>query len=98
MSDTSFKEHIKIKVDKPKNYNVLFYNDDKTTIDFVEYVLCEIFDKSEEEAYELTMKIHNSGCSVVGTYNKDGAYTRASDTIELARHNNFPLKVDVEEA
>lgn len=97
MANTEYEEHLEIKISKPKKYNVIFYNDNKTTMDFVVYVLCKIYEKSEEEATRIMLNIHNNNKSVVGTYSKDGAYTRACDTLELAKSNNFPLKVEVKE-
>lgn len=91
------EEVFKIHIEEPKQYNVVMYNDNRTTMEFVEYILCNIFEKSPEESHELMLTIHKGGCGIAGTYNRDGAVTRASESMDLARSNGYPLRVEVEE-
>ena len=78
-------------------YNVIMHNDDVTTMDFVVYVLERIFKKSEEDDDKLMRKIHNEGSAVVGTYSQDIAQSKANYTMNLAKANNYPLKLTIEE-
>ena len=78
-------------------YNVIMHNDDVTTMDFVVYVLVRIFRKSEEDAETLMLKVHNEGSAVVGTYSQDIAQSKANYTMNLAKTNNYPLKLTIEE-
>ena len=78
-------------------YNVIMHNDDVTTMDFVVYVLVKIFRKSEEDAETLMLKVHNEG-SAVGTYSQDIAQSKANYTMNLAKANNFPLQLTIEES
>ncbi len=80
----------------PPTKNVVFYNDDFTTMDFVIDVLVSIFNKSHEEAEKLMRQVHESGSSVVGTYTYDIAVSRTNLTIQVARKKGFPLRVEVE--
>ena len=80
----------------PPEKNVIFYNDDVTTMDFVVEVLVSIFNKAPEEAHRLMMQVHENGSSVVGTYTYDIAVSRTNLTIQVARKNGFPLRVEVE--
>ena len=92
--DLAVKEKIKIK--KPRNYNVFLYNDDFTSFEFVINVLMTIFGHSAESAVMLTHSIHTAGRGVAGTYTFEIAEQKKLDTIELARANEFPLVVEVE--
>lgn len=80
----------------PPEKNVVFYNDDFTTMEFVVDVLVSIFNKSHEEAEKLMLQVHEAGSSVVGTYTYDIAVSRTNLTIQIARKNGFPLRVEVE--
>ena len=42
---TKVKSEGKIKIKKPKDYKVIMYNDDYTTMEFVIHVLMSIFNK-----------------------------------------------------
>lgn len=80
----------------PPEKNVIFYNDDFTTMDFVVQVLRSIFNKSEENATFLMNKVHQDGSAVIGTYTYDIAVSRANLAKATARKNGFPLRVEVE--
>lgn len=79
-------------------YNVIMHNDDITTMDFVVFVLMRVFRKSEEVAETIMLKIHNEGSAVVGTYSRDIAQSKANYTMNIAKANNFPLQLTIEEA
>jgi len=49
----SQKNREKIKVKKPKQYKVIMYNDDYTTMEFVIEVLVRIFNKKLQEAEKI---------------------------------------------
>lgn len=88
----------KIEIKKPKKYNVILYNDDFTSFEFVINVLMTIFGHSAESAVLLTHTIHVAGAGVAGTYTYEIAEQKKLDTIELARANEFPLKAEIEAA
>lgn len=78
-------------------YDVVFHNDDVTTMDFVVYVLMTYFSKSADDAETLMLKVDREGSAVVGTYYLDIAESKKEKTITLARKMNFPLQVTVGE-
>ena len=86
----------KISMAPPRHWNVLLYNDDKTTMEFVVLVLMQIFHKSFEEAQDCMMSIHETGRGIAGTYSHEVAQTKRDDAISVARSNGFPLKVEIE--
>lgn len=94
---SAIKERSRTGFDEPKHYNVIIFNDDFTTIDFVIEVLTKIFGKSFEDAKALMLAVHNEGKAVAGTYSYDIAISKASLATKLARDNDFPLKLEVEE-
>lgn len=79
-----------------KKWNVIFHNDDTTTMDFVVSVLMELFNHTEETAGEITLKIHTEGKCVVGKYIYEIAQQKASDTLSVASAYGFPLNVTIE--
>lgn len=85
-----------IKVEKPKDFKVIFHNDEKTTFEFVIAILIEYYGKSFDDASILTTKIHNDGQAVVGIYIEEIAEKKANDTIRAARFNGYPLTVTIE--
>ena len=58
----------KRKLKQPPLYKVLFHNDDYTPMEFVVLVLMQIFDRSEVDATQIMLHVHNSGIGVAGLY------------------------------
>lgn len=87
----------RLKFAEPPMHNVVFLNDDVTTVQFVEYVLMHHFGKSKKQAEQIVDQINNTDRAIVGTYYLDIAKTKANLVIELARENNFPFQVITEE-
>jgi len=83
-------------IKEPSKYKVIVLNDDFTPMEFVVAMFMSIFRKSETEAVDLTMKIHNQGQAVAGVYTSEIADQKASDATELARANSHPLVIKVE--
>ena len=83
-------------IEEPRQYKVLFHNEDFTTMDFVTEVLQTVFGKSVEEAVSLMMKVHREGHAVVGIYSYDVAMTKASLATAMARQEGFPLHITCE--
>jgi ATP-dependent Clp protease adaptor protein ClpS len=82
------------EVKKPKMYEVVFYNDDFTPMDFVVDVLQLVFNKGKAEAYQIMMQVHKSDRAVVGVYTRDIARTKAITAVDMARKAGYPLKVE----
>jgi ATP-dependent Clp protease adaptor protein ClpS len=82
----------------PSKFNVVLYNDDATTMEFVVLVLMTIFHKSFEDASALTLHIHANGKGVAGVYSFEIAVQKREEVLVAARANNFPLKCEIQEA
>lgn len=97
-TSTSITEKTRVKVKEPKRYKVIMHNDDFTSMEFVIFVLMNIFNKNEMEANDLMMKVHKGGSAMVGTYSYDIARSKVEETKLLARQEGFPFKVTMEVA
>lgn len=86
----------KPKIKKPSLYKVVMLNDDFTPMDFVVSLLQSLFDKTIQEASEITMQIHHSGVGVCGIYTYEVAEMKASQVMEMARRSQHPLRCEVE--
>ena len=85
------------EVKLPNLWRVIFHNDDKTTMDFVIFLLVKVFHKSPEEAMHLTMEIHTEGAAIVGVYTHEIAESKMNICISTSRNAGFPLNVSIEE-
>ena len=92
---SSIATNVKDLPEKPNLYDVVFYNDDYTPIDFVVAIFCKIFNHSEEKAMSLANKIHNEGQAVAGTYIKEIAKQKVSKSMSLSKQNGFPLQCEL---
>ena len=93
-TDTSTK----VIMRAPGLFNVVLFNDDSTTVEFVILVLMNIFHKSFDDASALTLQIHEFGKGIAGTYSHEVACQKRDETVASARVNNFPLKCEIEPA
>ena len=97
-TNTSIRETTKIKIKEPRRYKVVMYNDDFTSMEFVVFILVNIFKKSNEEAVTIMMNVHKAGKAIVGIYSYDISKTKVDSAIALAREEGFPFRIKVEEA
>lgn len=95
---TELQEKVEIKTAPIKMWDVLFFNDDYTPMDFVVQLLTEIFKHDMESAIEVMMKVHNNGSAVVGTYFFEIADEKREICLYNAQRRNFPLKVELAES
>lgn len=95
-ADTIVKQDILVK--KPAMWKVILLNDNFTPVEFVLAVLTDLFNKSQKEAYEITMKVHNHGKGVAGIYTKEIAEQKITDAHITAKKHSHPLKLIMEKA
>lgn len=97
-TDSSTKELIKINttVVPPQDFNVIYVNDEVTTIEFVIESLVIIFNHTKQRANDLTAEIHDKGSAVVATLPFEIAEQKGVEVTMLARGNGFPLSVKLE--
>lgn len=85
------------KLQAPKKYKVVVCNDDVTPMEFVISMLIAVFKHTHDQAYDLTMAVHNQGSAIAGVYHYEIAEQKAIDGINLARSHSYPLLIKVEE-
>lgn len=90
------KTRERVLIEEPRQYKVIFHNDDFTTMEFVTEVLRLVFNKPADEAVTLMMRVHREGQATVGVYSYDVAMTKASMATSMARNEGFPLKITCE--
>lgn len=86
------------EIQKPSMYNVIYLNDDYTTMEFVIWSLMKYFNKNEIDAAVITQDIHDNGKGVAGTYSKEIAETKIYEVQNIARINDFPLVLIMEKS
>ncbi|MCE2927948.1 MAG: ATP-dependent Clp protease adapter ClpS [Rickettsiales bacterium] len=86
----------KVKTKRPPLFKVVLMNDDFTPMDFVVFILKDIFRKNHEEAVSIMMEVHQKGEGICGVFTRDVAETKAELVITLARRNEYPLQCRVE--
>jgi ATP-dependent Clp protease adaptor protein ClpS len=96
-TDIQLEEKVKVTTQEPKNWKVIFLNDDSTPMNFVVQVLVEIFRHTEESAEDVTMQVHETGSGIAGVYSFEIAEAKAVESTNLARTNGFPLQIKLEE-
>jgi ATP-dependent Clp protease adaptor protein ClpS len=88
----------KTNISEPSLYNVIYINDNQTTMEFVVESLKAVFNYNDEAATNITMKIHEDGSAVVATLPYEMAEQKGIEVTLLARNNGFPLNVKLEVA
>lgn len=83
------------KFKKPSMYDIIMYNDDYTTMQFVTELLISVFHKKEQDAAYIMMKIHTTGKAVVGTYPYGIAVSKKMISEQMAQKQQFPLKITI---
>jgi ATP-dependent Clp protease adaptor protein ClpS len=96
-TDIQLDEKIKIKATEPKRWKVIFLNDDSTPMEFVISVLIDIFKHTIDSAKDITLQVHETGSGIAGVYSFEIAEVKAVEATNLARTNNHPLQIKLEE-
>lgn len=87
---------VKERTKRPRRYKVLMHNDDYTPMEFVVYILEDVFMRSKAEATRIMLTVHNEGAGVAGVYSREVAETKSNDCLRLARSAGYPLLVTAE--
>jgi ATP-dependent Clp protease adaptor protein ClpS len=96
MAETLTTTKAQVKTTKAPMFKVILLNDDYTTWDFVVYVLMRFFSKSEEEAHQGTLEVHQKGVYLAGIYAFEIAETKANQVIRSAKDEGHPFRATVE--
>ena len=85
------------KTKRPQLYKVIMLNDDYTPMEFVVHVLERYFSKDETAATQIMLQIHQTGMGICGVYTFEVAETKLTQTMDLARKNDHPLQLRLEQ-
>ena len=91
------EQRVKSKIRLPKQYKVIMFNDDYTTMEFVINVLMDVFNKKDLEAQKIMLDVHKKGQGIAGIYSYDIAMSKAGTAMSMAKTEGFPFKLSVEE-
>lgn len=86
----------KVQTKRPPMFKVVLLNDDYTPMDFVVFLLKDVFHKDHEGALSTMLEIHHKGAGICGVYTRDVAETKAELALTLARRSEYPLQCKVE--
>ena len=81
---------------RPRQFAVVFHNDDFTSMEFVVWALVSLFEQSVEQATQLMLEVHEHGAAKVGAYPREVAETKREETMQLAEQQGMPLLVTIE--
>jgi ATP-dependent Clp protease adaptor protein ClpS len=95
-SDTAVAVKPNLSLAEPSLYNVVYVNDNVTSMEWVIESLLTHFNYEFERAMELTQRIHNEGSAVVATLPYEIAEQKVVEITLEARLAGFPLQVRME--
>jgi len=84
------------KTKKPAMYKVLLLNDDYTPMEFVVHVLERFFEKSNDEAVQIMLHVHQKGVGICGVFTYEVAETKVSQVMDFSRQHQHPLQCTIE--
>ena len=84
------------KTKKPSLYRVLLLNDDFTPMEFVVHVLERFFSKTQEQATQIMLHVHNNGVGECGVYTYEVAETKVTQVMDFAQKHQHPLQCVME--
>jgi len=86
----------KPKTKKPRLFKVLLLNDDYTPMEFVIFVLEQVFSKGREDATTIMLHVHQKGVGICGVYTHEIAETKVTQVMALAHEHQHPLQCTME--
>lgn len=81
---------------QPPKFKILIFNDDYTSMEFVIFVLQNVFRHTPASASRLMLLIHRSGVGCAGVYSREIAEAKVEQTLTLAREAGHPLQCTME--
>lgn len=96
-TDVTLEEKVKVVISEPKNWKVIVLNDDSTPMEFVIFVLIDIFKHTQDTARDIMLQVHETGSGIAGIYSFEIAEAKAVEATNIARTNGHPLQIKLEE-
>lgn len=84
------------ELDEPSLYAIVMHNDDYTTMDFVVFVLTEVFAFDIQKAVQTMLDVHHLGRATVGVFPKEIGEMKVAQVHRLAEQYEYPLLVSLE--
>ena len=84
------------KSKRPRRFQVIFHNDDYTSMEFVVHILTTHFRKAPAEAHQVMLEVHFKGAGIAGVYPREVAETKVAEATDEARANGMPLLITTE--
>lgn len=81
----------------PPLFKVLLHNDDYTSQEFVVLALQAVFHKTEIEATQIMLAVHQQGMGVAGVYPYEIAESKVTKVLSLAKQYEYPLQCTLEQ-
>jgi ATP-dependent Clp protease adaptor protein ClpS len=81
----------------PKDYKVIYVNDDVTTFELVTQSLMSVFEYRQEPAEDKTKEINSNGSGIVAILPFEIAEQKGVEVLVSARNKGFPLEVRLEQ-
>ena len=96
---TEIQERIEeeLQIKRPNYWRVILHNDNVTTMEFVIFLLKQVFHKTTQEATEIMLIIHEKGQAITGIFTHEIAENKMNLCISAARKQGFPLTASIEE-
>ena len=95
------KTNIKIRqvldLQPPRDYKVIYINDNETTFEFVHGSLINIFDYDDQPATDKVAEINEKGSGIVAILPFEIAEQKGVEVLMLARTRGYPLEVRLEQ-
>jgi len=98
LGTTTVEPDVKDRQSLAPQWKVLLLDDDKTTFEFVIWLLMRVFHKSKTDAEQLTQEIHDTGVALVAVTSLERAELYVEQVHSLARPRGFPLVAEIEPA
>lgn len=98
MSDTEVKQTTRpvLNIEPPKDYKVIYLNDDVTTYEFVISSLMNTFDYNESNAADKSQEIDEQGAGIVAVLPFEIAEQKGVEVLLSARNEGYPLEIKLE--
>jgi ATP-dependent Clp protease adaptor protein ClpS len=79
---------------EPERYQVVLFNDETTTQEFVVFLLMKVFALSSKVAIDLMLQIHFAGRGIAGVYAYDVAFFKCDQARKLIQKSHYPLQIE----
>ena len=99
MSETEVKQNVRPILDDiqpPKDYKVIYLNDNVTTFEFVTDSLVNKFSYQENDADNKAHEINEKGSGVVALLSFEIAEQKGVEVLLRARNKGYPLEIKLE--